>query len=349
MPQYMEWEIYRAAYKLVNEMLGLKPGETVIITADTESDQRVIDITAGAVYHAGAKPLAVWMIASPFGVGKQTDPVIPVEALSSLLAGADVWVEFNYKWLLYSTTYENAVARNRKLRHLCLVGMDVDMMVRVIDRVDLQVLRVFQDTLADMLKATRHIKITTPAGTDVEFERGPESPVLNNKGEAFTPGSHMLPGQISIAPKFETINGMIVFDGSVYPPLGLLKEPIKLHVKEGVIVSIEGGEEAIAFEKWLRGFNHPQMLRLAHLSFGLNPGAKLTGNILEDERVWGATEWGIGYVSRRLTGSAPIEAPSHTDGVCLNSSVWLDGKQILDKGKFVEPKLAELAKKLGKQ
>ncbi len=348
MPQYVEWELYRAAYKLVSELLGLKPGETVVITADTESDQRVVDVTAGAAYHVGAKPLSVWMVASPFGVGKLTDPVIPVEALSALLANADVWVEFNFKWLLYSTPYENAITRNKKLRHLCLVGMDADMMVRVIERVDLQVLRTFQDVLADMLRSTRRIKITSPAGTDVEFEREPTGSVLNNKGEAFTPGSHMLPGQISIAPVFKTINGVIVFDGSVYPPLGLLKQPIKLHVKEGVIVEIEGGEDAIAFDKWLRGFNHPQMLRPAHLSFGINPGAKLTGNILEDERVWGATEWGIGYVSRRLTGSAPIEAPSHTDGICLNSSVWLDDVQILDKGKYVEPRLAELARRLGK-
>jgi leucyl aminopeptidase (aminopeptidase T) len=347
-PQYLEWELYHAAYKLVTDMLALKPGEAVVITADTESDQRVVDITAGAAYHVGAKPLSVWVVASPFGVGKLTDPVVPVEALSSLLANADAWVEFNYKWLLYSTVHERAMELNRRLRHLCLVGMNVDMMVRLIGRVDLKVLREFQDTLADMLRRTRHIRITTPAGTDVEFERLPESPVLNNKGEAFTPGSHMLPGQISLAPKFDTVNGVIVFDGSVYPPIGLLEEPIRLYVRDGEIVKIEGGKEAVEFEKWLRSFNHPQMLRVAHLSFGLHPEAKLTGNILEDERIWGATEWGIGYVSRRLTGSAPIEAPSHTDGVCLNSSVWLDGMQILDRGKFVEPRLAELAKKLGK-
>ncbi len=42
-------------------------------------------------------------------------------------------------------------------------------------------------------------------------------------------------------------------------------------------------------------------------------------------------------------------AASHTDGICLNASVWLDGKQILDKGKSVDQELAKLAKKLGKQ
>jgi len=87
---------------------------------------------------------------------------------------------------------------------------------------------------------------------------------------------------------------------------------------------------------------------MAHVCYGVNPGAKLTGNIVEDERVWGCTEWGIGYVGQMLTGGEPIPAPSHTDGICLNTSVWLDGKKVFDKGRVVQPELARLAKKLGK-
>lgn len=348
MLHYLEWEIYRGAHKIVGDLLGLKPEESIVITADTESDSRVVNAVAAAAHQIGAKPLVVWMVASPYGVGKQTDPVIPVNALASLIENADAWVEFNYKWLLYSTAYEKALARNPRLRHLCLVGMDVSMLIRTIERVDIPLLRRFQDVLTEKLRKAKHIRITSPAGTSVEFERALDGAVLNNKGEAFAPGSHMLPGQISVAPAFNSINGVIVSDGSIYPPLGLLKEPIKLYIERGEIVKVEGGKEAVEFHNWLKGFNHPQMLRLAHLSFGLNPGAMLTGNILEDERIWGATEWGIGYVSRRLTGGAPIEAPTHTDAVCLNSSVWLDGVQILDKGKFIDPELSELAKKLRK-
>jgi len=42
------------------------------------------------------------------------------------------------------------------------------------------------------------------------------------------------------------------------------------------------------------------------------------------------------------------KAASHTDGICLNSSVWLDHTQITDKGKIVHEELVGLAKKLGK-
>ena len=74
------------------------------------------------------------------------------------------------------------------------------------------------------------------------------------------------------------------------------------------------------------------MFKLAHIAYGFNPGAVLTGNIVEDERVWGSTEWGIGYVSPFDAPPHGQDAKSHCDGICLNSSVWLDGVQIMDEG-----------------
>jgi 2,5-dihydroxypyridine 5,6-dioxygenase len=43
-----------------------------------------------------------------------------------------------------------------------------------------------------------------------------------------------------------------------------------------------------------------------------------------------------------------IPAPSHSDGICLNTSAWLDGAPLLDRGKVVHKDLVEIAKKLGK-
>lgn len=81
------------------------------------------------------------------------------------------------------------------------------------------------------------------------------------------------------------------------------------------------------------------------MCYGLNPGTKLTGDIVEDERVWGCTEWGIGYVSS-YDAAPGIDAKSHCDGMCLNSSVWLDDVQILDNGVFVHLELKAMADKI---
>jgi len=107
-------------------------------------------------------------------------------------------------------------------------------------------------------------------------------------------------------------------------------------------------KEAVEYEAWLNSFNDPMMLRMAHVCYGFSPGARLCGNILEDERVWGGTEWGLGQVGLMYVPPEGIKGASHTDGICLNTSVWLDGKQITDKGKVLDPKLASLVKQLGK-
>jgi len=347
MSYYYEYELGKAAKILCEDLFKLKPGETFVITADTECEKRVIDATATAAFACDAKPMVIYT-ASPLGVGKAADPMLPLESLTAALLKADVWVEFNNKWLLYSTPYDIAMKENKKLRHLCLVGMNVDMMVRNIGRVDYPNLEKFMKLVTKKTLSAKHMRITTPAGTDVEFNNEPGRKPIMELGYADTPGSHMMAGQIGWSPNFESINGTIVFDGSLVPPIvGILKEPVRLTIKKGETVKIEGGKEATEYEKWLKSFNHPQMLKLAHVCYGFNPGARLTGDILEDERVWGGTEWGLGNVGAILVPGG-ISGPSHTDGICLNSSVWLDGVQIMDKGQLLDPELKKLAEKLGK-
>lgn len=347
MPEYFEYELGAAAHKIASELFKLKIGETLVITADTESDRRAVDALATAAFTVGAKPMVVWM-PSPLGVGKAADPMLPLEPLTAALKATDAWVEFNNKYLLYSTPFEIAVRENKKLRYMNLSGMNVDMLVRTIGRVDMQALKEFQGKLAGMVKAAKKIRLTSPAGEDVEMDFDPKGPVVNDVGFADTPGPHFLSGQLT--PGYSSsVNGIIAFDGSVVPPIGLVKEPVKLHVRNGRVERIEGGKDALTLDTWLRSFDDPSMFRVAHLSFGSNPGAKLTGNIVEDERVWGSTEWGLGYVGPDLTNDGkPITAASHTDGICLNTSVWLDELQVFDKGRLVHRELAGLAKKLGK-
>jgi len=148
-----------------------------------------------------------------------------------------------------------------------------------------------------------------------------------------------LAGQIGWSPELETINGTIIFDGSVDPPIGKLEEPIELTIKDGRVTEIKGGKDAEQFERWLEKFDDENMFRLAHICYGFNPGARLTGNILEDERVWGCTEWGLGYMSDYNYPPDGIQAPTHTDGICLNSTVWLDDEKLLEKGSIVHPDL----------
>jgi leucyl aminopeptidase (aminopeptidase T) len=341
-----EYELARAARILADDMFALKEGETIIITADTQSDMRVVHATAAAAHTLGAKPMVV-TFPSPLGVGKAADPMLPVKSLTAALLEADAWVEFNKKWLLYSTPFEQAMQKNKRLRYMCLVEMTVDMMVRLIGRIDAAALSAFMHRVTEMTQQATSMRITTPAGNDLSFRMLPEERLVScDDGLCDTSGMHFLGGQISFIPDFDSINGNLVFDGTIAPPCGFLKEPVVLQVEKGYVTSISGGAQADELRRWLDSFNDPNMYRLAHGCYGFNPGARLCGNVLEDERIWGSTEWGLGYLSAADAPPDGIQAASHCDGICLNSTVWLDGEKILEDGVVVHPELKKLAEPL---
>jgi leucyl aminopeptidase (aminopeptidase T) len=343
-PRTTRLDVKRTADKLLRNVMKTRKGEVVAITCDTESDfafATELERTAASI---GAKPILVRNEAPPH-VGRAAEPFLPLESLVGAVVNSDVWIELNGKWLLYSSVYEEAMKRKRT-RYMCLVGMSVDMAVRCVGDVDVPRVLKFQKELRRITGRARSMRYTTPAGTNVTFDNDPKRPVLV-EGDVSGPGEYMLLGQVDWAPVEETVNGTIVFDGSVNPPgeLGLLKEPIRLEVRAGRVVRVYGSRSAKIYEKWLKGFKDENMYVLAHVSYGCNPGARLTGNVLEDERVWGVLEWGLGNQSETFR-ALNTRAASHSDGITLRPTLEADGQLIIQNGRYSHPELAEMAKKL---
>lgn len=341
----LDFELARAATTLIRDLALIRPGENVAITADTITDERVIGAVAGAVFAAGGFPLTL-RYPTPGGVGKAADKDIPYKAVGAAIGNCDVWLEFGCNWILYSTAQEIALSINKNLRHLCMTGMDTDMMYRLVGNVDFALLAEFQAAVLDMTKAAKAVRITSPGGTDLVFENDPATPYYNEMGIADKPGSAYLAGQICWFPVNESINGVLAFDGSITPPCGVVSEPVLLHIEKGYVKRVSGGRHAEQFESWLAGFGDPLMYRMAHVCYGFHPAARLCGNCVEDERIWGSTEWGLGYLPAADAPPNGVGAASHCDGITLNSSVWLDGVQLLDRGKVVHPDLAGMAQKI---
>jgi leucyl aminopeptidase (aminopeptidase T) len=317
--------------------MKVREGETVAITSDTESDWKFALEVEKAAIGLGAKPLLLRNTAPPH-VGRAAEPFLPLDSLKGAVANSDVWIELNGKWLLYSSVYEEAM-RAKRTRYVCLVGMNRDMAVRCVGNVDVPKVLEFQRALQKITKGIHSMHYTTPAGTDVSFENDSGRPVLV-EGDVSGPGEYMLLGQVDWAPLEESISGTIVYDGSVNPPdeLGLLQEPLKLRVRSGRVVSMEGGQSAKIYQKWLKGLKDENMYTFAHVSYGCNPGARLTGNVLEDERIWGVLEWGIGNQSETF-GARNTKAISHSDGITLKPTLKGDGDVIIQDGKYVHPEL----------
>jgi len=183
--------------------------------------------------------------ATPKGVGKAADPDLPVEALTGALMGADVWIELNTQWLLYSTPFERIEAKHKNIRYMCLAGFNEELMIRTIGQVDTLSLRSFMKRVSEKTRNAKMMHIENAAGTNVTFEIEPKHLVSCDCGDATAPGIHMLTGQINVVPRFGSIQGTIVFDGSVEPPFGrAVTEPIKLTIEKSIITKIQGGADA---------------------------------------------------------------------------------------------------------
>jgi leucyl aminopeptidase (aminopeptidase T) len=338
--EYLNWELGASARKLVEDVMLAKPGENVVITADTSCDMRVVQATAIAAYAARAVPTVVLYPTQKTAV---MEPPAPV---AGAIRQADVWIEYAVAYLLHTQAYKEALKNGA--RYICLTGMDAIMMVKTIGRVQYEILLELGKMLCETVQKADKVEVSSPAGTHlIAFNQGRRTrqsgKLADTKGEPI-----MLGGQISWCPVEETINGRLVFDGALWPPteLGKLREPVELTIKSGVVTEVKGGAEAKTFEQWLAQFNDPNMYRIAHYSLGFNPGVmQPTGRIVEDERIFGCIEMGMGSQGAQIMGKT-WSAASHTDGVVLSPTILLDGVAMEKDGIYQLESLREVCREL---
>lgn len=178
------------------------------------------------------------------------------------------------------------------------------------------------------------VRLTSPRGTDLRFSIvGRHANVLTNIPE---------PGELAPVPDIEvnvvpiegTAGGRLICDASVpYLGIGILEEPIECDVEDGFIVRMKGGPQANILKTDLDSYGDRNCYNVAELGVGLNPNARLTGNMLDDEGVLGTIHIGIG-TSHTLGGE--VKAPTHYDLLMWAPTIEVDGVVIQkDKEIFV--------------
>lgn len=338
---YLSYELHKAAFKLVNNVMLVKSEESVVITADSSTDMRVVHAVMKAACMIGANPV---LVKYPTTGKAFEEPALPI---AEAVAASDVWIEFAYYCVMHTPCFRKAL--DNGTRYTCLTGMDVTMIVNTIGNINYELLVEFGEYLTQKVQATDKIVIKSDNGTNlISYNRGRK---VKHSGQLATKKGYpiMLGGQVSWCPLEETIEGTLVFDAALFPPseIGLLKDNVYLTLKEGRVTEITGGEQAIFFRKWIEGFDDPNMYRLAHYSMGFNPGVlKATGRIVEDERIFGCIEFGIGSQGASLMG-AFWNAAAHTDGIVEKPTIYLDDELFEENGIYKDSVCIEYCRKLG--
>jgi 2,5-dihydroxypyridine 5,6-dioxygenase len=306
--------------KIVKSCANVRPSETVVIV--TEKDRLdIAELIARAADERGAQTSI--LIVNPTRKDCEELP----EPVAAAMKSADVIFGVTEYSLTHTKARRNASKAGA--RFLSMPAFTRDMLVTGGIEVDFQERKHVVERISSLLSNARKARITTVKGTDISMSIGRKAVATYIAHE---PGSFAAPPNIEVAtaPIEGTARGMIVVDGSItVPDIGLLTEPVKLTVQKGLVTEINGNRDARKFEAKMKSFADPTVYNIAELGIGLNPAAKITGNLLEDEGALRTIHIGLG---NNISFGGRVNATTHVDTVVINPTIQLDERIIMKHG-----------------
>ncbi|MGB3113800.1 MAG: aminopeptidase [Candidatus Omnitrophota bacterium] len=299
--------------------LKLKSTESCLIVTDT------IKETIGRAFYGYAKeitPRAELIVIEPTREHASEPPGDVAEEMLKY----DVQILVTEKSLTHTKARMAATTKGARVATMPTITEDIAN--RCLD-IDYEALKKDSNRIYELLKGSSAIRITTEKGTDISFTVGSSEFFGKNGGSFDFPGAYgNLPeGEVSFAP--ETCDGVYVVDAS-FADSGLLDSPLTFRVKDGRVYDISG-KRSDEIKNRLNKVG-PKAYVVAELGIGLNPKAKVIGNVLEDEKVRGTIHIAVGT---NLSYGRDNDVPLHLDGVLTVPDIYLDDKKIMEKGRFI--------------
>jgi leucyl aminopeptidase (aminopeptidase T) len=258
---------------------------------------------------------------------RETHAAEPPRPVAAAMAAADVVLAPTIQSL--SHTAARKAASEAGVRIATLPGVTEEMLARLMNG-DLDEMRRRGWAIVNVMNRGSRVRISDENGTDLRFSiEGREGIV--DAGELSAAGAFgNLPcGEGFIAPVEGTAEGTLVVDGSI-AAVGLVESPVQLTVEGGHLVGATGDEGAQLME--LLTPHGPDGTNVAELGIGTNEEAILTGNILEDEKIFGTAHVAFG-ASAGIGGT--VQVPVHLDVVVKEPTVEIDGEAILGGGELL--------------
>ncbi|MGK9477145.1 aminopeptidase [Melioribacter sp. OK-6-Me] len=312
----------KAAVIAIRDCMGAKTNESILIITDEKKKKIGYALYQNAL-RLGHPSLYVEMKSGEMH-GQE-----PPAQVAELMKMFDVVLCPTDKSLTHTNARRAASANG--VRIATFPGITEDIMIRGLNA-DYKKIAELTIKLVKKLDRASKVRVTAAGGTDLSFEiKGRKAiaskGLFHKKGE----GGNLPTGEAYIAPLEGTSNGVFVVDGSM-SGVGVVKNrPIRIEVKNGYAVKISGGSQAKKLEKILEKYG--QLARnIAEFGIGTNDKVKLSGNLLEDEKVLGTVHIALGD-NKTMGGN--VNVPIHLDGVIKKPTVWLDGKLIMKDGKLI--------------
>jgi leucyl aminopeptidase (aminopeptidase T) len=344
----------QAARVAVRDVLGLKGAERVLIVTNPETDVDAISRALyKEVESVGGTPLLVYQPVkgqldyADDGVIRalKSEPEV-VLSISQEKLGKDRGAmakpirvkrrgRRSYKKYHHAFDYLLNEARSRSFWS---PGVTVDMFTRTVP-IDYGLLQERAARLGNALSRADEVIVTTGSGTDATIGiKGRKA--RRDDGNFTRPGSggNLPAGEVFISPELKASEGTLVFDGSISSDRGeiMIERPITCRLEGGYVTKVSGGGEARKLRDTLRRSETraremgadgrlptdqgevfaTNAYNLGELGIGLNPAARIVGNMLEDEKAFRTCHMALGA---NYDEDAP--ALTHLDGLMREPTI----------------------------
>jgi leucyl aminopeptidase (aminopeptidase T) len=302
------------------ECLGIKTGETVLVVTDPPK-RSIAEALVDRARSLGAEVVLAEMSE------RQTHGTEPPPPIAAALLECDVYIAPTSKSI--SHTEARKQATDKGIRGATMPDITEDILERTMSA-DYAAIRQRSRALADALTNGEVVRITSAAGTDVTIPIGGRRG-LSDDGDLTAPAAfgNLPAGEGFIAPVEGGTNGRIVFDGSIWP-IGILRDPLTIEIADGYAVDLSG-PSAAEFRSWIEPHGR-EAFAVAELGIGTNDSARLTGNVLEDEKILGTIHVAFGD-NHGFGGN--VRVASHQDGIVTAPTVTIDATTILEGGRLL--------------
>lgn len=270
--------MFSTALSALNEVLNISSVDDVLILNDIHC-QSIANAFRQAVESQKCKTIS-------FLINENDRPLSEIpKGLTELLKGKTIVlnilkafpeeINFRIKWIF-------KVEENKKIKCAHMPGITEAMMTEGPMNVNYKNMRKAAAALINILKESEYLHITTEAGTDLRLginNRIFTDDVIVKRGKMIN-----LPcGEIYCAPEETRADGVIVFDASI-GDIGLLKTPLKVHLKNGKLIRFESEDKKLVDRITDLSSIDEDARMIGELGIGINQGARITGNMLEDEK-----------------------------------------------------------------
>lgn len=317
-------DLIPTARRVVEEILGVQPGELATIVTDFKCPRRVTAALVNCMRNLKAEVTVVTM--SPRDRGG-VDPPPPV---AGAMSRSQVIVTQTSFGLFHTDTVRETLARGARVCEFW--GVTQDMMVQGGLTENPVWLENTTRRLAELMDKASEARLKTPDGTDLHIElKGRRALALAGTARSAGSWCSLPAGEAVICPVEGSSHGKLVGPYLVeHRDIRRPREPFELTIRSGNVTEVTGGREAQRLERLLDEIG-PSARNIAEFALGTNRRCRIETGLREAKKAWGTAHVGIGD-SKSLGGT--VESPLHVDFVFVQPTVWLDEHEVVREGKL---------------